>query len=411
MVTGVDSPTTAGIDYLRTSTAIRERCGNILAAVRAGKSKWFAVNDAGLQDAADVVARVTLQRYPSLKTPYHSRWRHFEPGGVDRLQQLNAALGNCSLEEKARAHVDLVIVSVLLDAGAGAAWKYKERASHQTFTRSEGLGIASFHAFMKGLFSANPRQPLRVDAQALRKLSAERLAVAFQVTANNPLVGVEGRAILMQRLGDALIGKPQWFGAEDRPGSLFDALSRRGGALPASAILDALLQGLASIWPSGNVLKGTALGDCWQHPLAGGKDETAGWVPLHKLSQWMTYSLLEPFEWAGIKVTELDALTGLAEYRNGGLLVDAGALLPKHPSLLAQAHLPSSEPIIEWRALTVALLDELAPLVRTRLGTTAQTMPLACILEGGTWAAGRVLAQEKRGGEPPIRIISDGTVF
>ena len=41
----------------------------------------------------------------------------------------------------------------------------------------------------------------------------------------------------------------------------------------------------------------------------------------------------------------------------------------------------------------------------------AQEMPLACVLEGGTWAAGRELAQARRGGEPPFRVISDGTVF
>jgi hypothetical protein len=64
--------------------------------------------------------------------------------------------------------------------------------------------------------------------------------------------------------------------------------------------------------------------------------------------------------------------------------------------------------IIEWRALTVALLDELAPLVCQQLG---KDMPLACILEGGTWAAGRVLAQDLRAGKPPLQIDSDGTIF
>jgi len=38
-------------------------------------------------------------------------------------------------------------------------------------------------------------------------------------------------------------------------------------------------------------------------------------------------------------------------------------------------------------------------------------LPLACILEGGTWAAGRALAAEKRNGNPPFAVNSDGTVF
>ena len=67
---------------------------------------------------------------------------------------------------------------------------------------------------------------------------------------------------------------------------------------------------------------------------------------------------------------------------------------------------------MEWRALTVALLDEIAPLVRGKLGLTAAQLPLAAVLEGGTWSAGRRIAKEKRAdGGPPVRIISDGSVF
>jgi hypothetical protein len=59
----------------------------------------------------------------------------------------------------------------------------------------------------------------------------------------------------------------------------------------------------------------------------------------------------------------------------------------------------------------VALLDELAPRVRGALGVTPEQMPLACVLEGGTWAAGRALAQRLRAGLPPVTVVSDGTVF
>jgi hypothetical protein len=72
-------------------------------------------------------------------------------------------------------------------------------------------------------------------------------------------------------------------------------------------------------------------------------------------------------------------------------------------------HAVGSELVVEWRALTVALIDELAPRVRALLGRP--DLPLACILEGGTWAAGRALAAQLRGGEPPLAIASDGTVF
>jgi hypothetical protein len=71
-----------------------------------------------------------------------------------------------------------------------------------------------------------------------------------------------------------------------------------------------------------------------------------------------------------------------------------------------------SEPVVEWRALTVALLDRLASCVRDVLGKSAVEFPLARVLEGGSWAAGREIAVERRsGGAPPLTIVSDGTLF
>ena len=106
-----------------------------------------------------------------------------------------------------------------------------------------------------------------------------------------------------------------------------------------------------------------------------------------------------------------------AEYALGTLRGGARrrfeALLTAHP-VLRQATRDwqaGDAFIVEWRALTVALLDELAPLVRAELDLSEQQMPLACVLEGGTWAAGRLLAQRQRGGLPPLNIVSDGTVF
>ncbi|MFM2399729.1 MAG: hypothetical protein RL341_1886 [Pseudomonadota bacterium] len=397
---------------LRNPHTIRERSENILAAARKGRSQWFTVDDTKLAHAAGIVAAVTRQRYPSLITPYHSRWRHFEAGGVDRLRELNFRLRGATTFERATAQIDLAVVSVLLDAGAGDAWRFTEAGTQQTLARSEGLGVASFHMFMAGAFSSAADAPLRADANGLQHIDLSALARGFQVSESNPLVGLAGRAALMQSLGKALAARPDLFGADGRPGALLNVLTAGGKrSVSASEILAALLDGLSAIWPAGNALNGQPLGDCWPHPHAGGGGGSAGWVPFHKLSQWLTYSLLEPFEWADIQVTGLDALTGLPEYRNGGLLIDTGVLVPKQAEVTSKPHLPSSELIVEWRALTVALLDELAPLVRSLLGKSAQEMPLACILEGGTWAAGRVRAQELRGGLPPIQIISDGTVF
>jgi hypothetical protein len=182
--------------------------------------------------------------------------------------------------------------------------------------------------------------------------------------------------------------------------------------LSATQILQGLLESLSPIWPAGRCIGPVALGDVWLHPQVGGDGPSAGLVPFHKLSQWLTYSLLEPLHAAGLTVTGIDALTALAEYRNGGLLLDLGVLRPQYPAVVERAHTPDAEVVVEWRALTVALLDALAPLVRQQLGCTPQALPLAKLLEGGTWRAGRQIAQELRAsGEPPLRLVSDGTVF
>ena len=407
----------AAVAELRQASTIRERCANILRAVGEGRSAHFTIDHAKLADAAQRVEQVTRQNYPDLRIPYHSRWRHFEAGGVDRKAELDERLAGLDAAAQARARIDLTVVSVLLDAGAGATWRYAEAASGQTFSRSEGLGVASFRGFMQGLFSSDPSQPLRVDAAALLRLDAGALAAMFQVRDDNPLIGLDGRALLLHRLGEAMQVQHASFGAEGRPGALFDRLSLKAHLAPLTApqLLQALLETLSGIWLAGNELDGVPLGDCWRHPLAGGSGggsgASAGWVPFHKLSQWLCYSLLEPFEWAGVPVTQLDGLTGLPEYRNGGLLLDSGVIVPREPGFSQRRHTTGDEAIIEWRALTVALIDELAPLVRHRLGKTVTEMPLACILEGGTWAAGRAIARELRDGGPPLVIESDGTVF
>ena len=134
-------------------------------------------------------------------------------------------------------------------------------------------------------------------------------------------------------------------------------------------------------------------------------------MPLHKLSQWLSYSLIYPLSVAGIEVTDVEELTGLAEYRNGGLFIDTRVIVPKRAGITTELHPQSSELVVEWRALTVALLDRLAADLRQRAGLDASALPLGKVLEGGTWAAGRRLAAEQRQGAPPLRVQTDGTLF
>ena len=380
----------AELAYLRTPVAIRERAEKMLKYVEDGRSAWFAVDANGLEAAVQATLAVTRRRFANpAAIPFHSRWRHFETGGHDRWAVLSRRLASLAPEEIARRRMDLAVVSVLLDAGAGPAWSYREPDTGETYARSEGLGVASFHMFAGGVFSADPKgDPLRVDAERLAVLTPMDIAMGFQVKAHNPLVGLEGRADLLRKLGGIGLA---------RPGALFDVVAS-GAEVKASSILAAVLDKLSPIWP-------LPMGDVWPHPAI-------GMVPFHKLSQWLSYSLVEPLEGAGLKVVGLDELTGLPEYRNGGLLVDSGALRPKQRVLLEKTFAAGDEPIVEWRALTVAMLDRIAQHVRGHLGLDAVRLPLVKVLEAGTWFAGRALAAERRsGGGPPITVVSDGTVF
>jgi hypothetical protein len=390
---------------LLSAAAVRERCAIVLAAAERGETRHFRLVPERLDVIADRVAEITRRRYPDLAVPFHSRWRHFSAGGIDRLPLVAPGADTA---ETARARLDLAIVSVLLDAGAGPEWSYREAETGVTFGRSEGLAVASLRAMSDGLFSSDNARPWRVDATALMGLTAERLGAALQHGAHNELAGLDGRAALLRRLGEVIADAPEIFGRPARLGHLYDYWLPQRDGLAAPEMLRLILRALGPIWPGRLSVDGVPLGDCGHHDTVPGD----GLVPLHKLSQWLVYSLVEPLVDAGFCVTGLDGLTGLAEYRNGGLFLDGGVLAPRDDGLLARPLDALGEEVVEWRALTVALLDRLAPLVRTRLGRSAAEFPLACLLEGGTWAAGRQLAAELRqGGGPPLTIVSDGTLF
>jgi hypothetical protein len=401
------------VTKLLRAQAVRERCAMVHAWVAEQRSRHFSLDLAGLERAADVVVEVTRESYPDLKVPLHSRWRHFCIDGADRSREILDCAPDA--HERARTAIDVATASVLLDAGAGDAWRYRDETSGKTLARSEGLAIASLEMFRSGAFSSDGMHPLRVDARALSQMDAASLAYHFQVVCDSPLVGLETRAALLRRLGAALAARPQLFGVDlPRPGNLLDYFSDNcaNGEIPAGTLLSTLLEAFASIWPSGLTVDGTCIGDAGRHPAARTNDGTDGIVPFHKLSQWLAYSLIEPMALASLKVEKLDELTALPEYRNGGLLIDTGAIRPRTQAELQRAYAVDAELIVEWRALTVALMDQLLELVRARLGVGTE-FTMGQMLQGGTWAAGRRIARMLRppDGPPPITVIADGTVF
>lgn len=385
--------------YLLSVPAIQQCAESMLQLALADKTH-FDIQLAKLEEIAELTIGIMRANYPDKPIPLHSRWRHFAVEGHDRAHFLQTL----TPLERAQSQLDLAVIAVLLDAGAGSAWRYRDQQG-QTFTRSEGLAIASLELFKAGKFSAHANQPWRVDGEVLQRLTLAELSAAFQVSEDNLLLGLAGRVKLLQSLGKVLLENPTVF-EQGRPAGLYSYfLKNYGTQLSASDLVHELLRNLNIIW--GRSAGGFAVGDMWEYPGL-----PLGWAPFHKLTLWLTLSLIEPLQTAGLNVIELASLPGLAEYRNGGLFIDGGVLVIKNPDLLMIEHSPGAPLIIEWRALTLAMLSRLAELIRKKLGVTAAALPLVNILQGGTWQAGRQLAlQRSPVGEPPLRYHSTGTVF
>ena len=402
---------------LLTPEAVRQRCLEVFVAAEANALNFFQLNKENFDAAVELVLAEIISNYPNGNVPFHSRWRHFEYGDQDFWHEASFTLVKNSKAEVARRQIDLAVISVLLDAGAGPDWSFVDAKSGITFSRSEGLAIASLRLFELGVLSQyGLDDPLRVDAAPLKNITPKILASVFQVSESNPLVGLEERAELLNKLGWALMEHKHIFEFRGalRPGNLYDYFLQRQekGVLAAREILIAILEGMGEIWPDGSWVDSIAIGDAAHHEAVKRSDITDGIVPFHKLSQWMSYSLIEPLQVAGIKIIDLDALTGLAEYRNGGLFIDTGTISLRDKTQMEKVHDPKSPLIVEWRALTVTLLDQLAEQIRQHTNTNSESMPLVSILQGGTWSAGRRIAQRLRAdASPPLRLKSRGTIF
>lgn len=419
--------------YLLSLRAIRDRAKIVGDVAKSGKLSHFDLHEEKLDEVVDFVASVIKRDFGPDKfhtIPPHGRWQHFEVGNVPRITSIMDTWEEegCDVTEKTRRLIDLFFVSVLLDAGAGDDWRYKEPASGQVYERSEGIAVASLDMFNELAFTTDTTPT--VNGNGLKQLDTDKLAQGFQVSDSNPMLGVDSRAALLRSLGQSLLDHPNVFGAEGRPGNLVDYLVKTAGESSELDILvlwDILQTLLIPIWPKDRtVVGGTAIGDAW--PLStlrtGGQSDAAAdnIQPFHKLTQWLTYSLMVPFQRVlGLQWINADSLTALPEYRNGGLFVDLGVLSLKKETLdrglqASGGELPlfeaGDDTIVEWRALTLVLIDKLYTKIQSRMGDGVQ-LSMAQLLEAGTWKSGREVAAQRRPKtkSSPIIIKSDGTVF
>ncbi|KAG9512974.1 DUF1688-domain-containing protein, partial [Aureobasidium melanogenum] len=428
---------TSDIEYLLSLEAVRERSRIVFEAAKKDELSHFDYHADKLPEAAAYVTSVINRDFGPDKfesIPPHGRWQHFNVGGVPRIDDLNRQWKHegCSARHQAQKLIDLFVVSVLLDAGAGDKWRFVEPGSGQVYTRSEGIAVASLYMFLEGTFSTTEGCDHMVDAKGLQRINEETLAKGFQITPDNPMIGVGPRAQLLSRLGDSLLQHTDIFGPEGRPGNLVDHVTQT--AEPGSRVLDyrifwmTLQKLLIPIWPKDRTqIDGTPIGDAWPLKILesqnGGQDIKKNIQPFHKLTQWLAYSLMVPFvnlmrySWRNAELG-----TGLPEYRNGGLFVDLGVLTLKPEALkrgqrASGQELPmfkdSGDEIVEWRALTVALLDEVYAIIKKDMDEQGVQFSMAQMLEAGSWKSGRELAAQRRPEtkSSPILIDGDGTLF
>jgi hypothetical protein len=206
---------------LRDPRTIRSRALDILNLAKQNKLTHFALEPEKMAATASFVTEVIQEQYPDLDIPYHSRWRHFEVGGIDRIKKMQEQLSSLSTTERGKILYELVIISVFLDAGAGQSWHYKEPGTGTEYSRSEGLALASLFLYQQGGFSANPKEPLRVDAHRLAEFCEHDLQQGFQVSTTNPLEGVVGRVALLNQLGKAIQENKTYFGQKGRLGDFY----------------------------------------------------------------------------------------------------------------------------------------------------------------------------------------------
>ncbi|KAM5384670.1 hypothetical protein ACJZ2D_001415 [Fusarium nematophilum] len=451
------------LDYLLSLQAVRANAERVLAAANKGQLNHFNYDPSRMDSVSEFVINVIKRDFGPDKfneIPPHGRWQHFDHGGVARIDPLIASWrreGNVDNVEITRRLIDLFFVSVLLDAGAGDDWKFNEAGTNATYTRSEGIAIASFHMFRAGVFMAGSEHKDRADAKGLSLLTTDVFDTYFQISPENPMLGVESRVRLLNDVGTSLLKLPEIFGVAGRPGNIVGTrksplveharsmlriltifikdylIDRAGGSesLNYEDLWSALQKLLIPSWPKDRThIDGQPVGDAWPLQVLAAQSKTDGnesprhtIQPFHKLTQWLGYSLMVPFvRLLGVQWTNAELGTGLPEYRNGGLFVDLGVLVLKEQALAdglqtSGQKLPgfsaTSDVIVEWRAMTVALLDELHNVISEKFALEGVSLSMAQMLEAGSWKSGRELAAKYRPEtrSSPILVLGDGTLF
>ncbi|QDG74505.1 DUF1688 family protein [Labrenzia sp. PHM005] len=381
-------------------------------AVR-GDLQYVTVDSSKLDQALIKTLEITKQTYPDFQIPPYGVWRLFEAGGVDRWSALASAREFQTADELLTAASDLAILAVYMDVSTPPGWSYEDTMAGTVATGRQATALAAINMFAAGSFSSDPVDPFRVDADALIRLETEELASGLQWNAGRDAALLKKLQRHLKRFGEALALRADLFGEGEttRPGNLLVKLGSEGwGSVDATAILDRLLQSLAPLWEGGAAKGDVSFGDSFEFSGESGQDGPRT-IPFHLTAQVMVYSLVEPLAWAGYEVDELDTLTGPADAEHAALFVEAGVLrITSDEADLTSEQ--ANDRMIELRAITGALIDQLADMLRKELEVEAEQLPLSCILEGGTNRAGAEILRENGAlREKLAKFLNPSTIF
>ncbi len=404
------SPVSPAISLL-SGKAVLQRSKDVLVQARSGDLASLSIDESAIAGTVQLVRREIEATYPDYQLPPWSYWRRLETGGHDRWGMLAGAREFETADAMIRSAADLVVLIAVARQNFRQGWSFEEALSGGRFDGADGTALAVFGMFAAGAFSSAPADPLRADAHALVRMEPEEIAAGFQMEQTADETQLLHLATMFKRLGEVMAMRPDLFEheGETRPGSLLAriAAENRDQTVSSGLLVERYLEGLTAIWDGGAVLDDVILGDVWAHDGICRTSTPKAFMPFHLPVLEIVHSLVEPLAWAGYMTSDLDRLPGLASLEHCALFIATGVIRLNEDDNVAPLHAA-----IELRAVTLGLLEEIADRLRSELEVDADTLPLICIQQGGTVAAGSKIAMENPAvWEKASKILSAGGVF
>ncbi|GGB57488.1 hypothetical protein GCM10011316_31970 [Roseibium aquae] len=381
--------------------------GQVLQDANLAQLRTIQVDMQALDSVAEAVVAQVRRYYPDLQVPPASVWRWLETGGIDRWAVLADYRGFSSPQDLLRVAGDLALLVSAAASQVPAGWVFEDGYTEHLFGGRAGVALAVLNMMRSGSFSADPADPLRVDAHALIRLDVEEVASGLRLDHDVFPGWAEALTAHLHRFGEAVGMRPDVFEADEaaRPGNLLVQIGNRNarGEIAIDEVFARVAESFAPLWPGGAGVGDIILGDVWR------ADQPLGpaMIPFHLPALEMTNSLIEPFAWSGLNVSGFSELPAPSDAAHALLLQDHGVIRV----ISDQVPPDPVTGMIEVRMVTSSLWSRLADRVREKLAAPEEVLPNACVLEGSRMAAVPVAQENPEGFQKLAKIMNPGSVF